>query len=119
MTEGIDIKTSAAKAAVVTGASTGIGEATVRALQDWMRAAHQFAWAHERACPRHDADAPCNCGLDEFLSRPKAVTESVRDLRATVQAQQATIATIRLAAQAVADRTFANHAKRALSRLDF
>lgn len=33
MTEETDIKTPAAKAAVVTGASTGIGEATVRALR--------------------------------------------------------------------------------------
>src|SRR6476620_12226902 len=33
MTEETDIKTSAAKAAVVGGASTGIGEATVRALR--------------------------------------------------------------------------------------
>lgn len=51
-------------------------------LRDWMRAANQFAWAHEQTCPRHDADLPCNCGLDEFLARPKRVIESVKTLRA-------------------------------------
>jgi hypothetical protein len=47
-------------------------------LRDWIRAANQFAWAHERTCPRHDADDPCNCGLDAFLSRPRPVIESFR-----------------------------------------
>lgn len=47
-------------------------------LKDWARAAHQFAWAHERSCPRHDTDSPCSCGLDRFLSRPRPFVEGLR-----------------------------------------
>lgn len=54
-------------------------------LEDWMRAANQFAWAHERDCPRHDTDAPCTRGLDTFLSRPRVVVESVRALREEIR----------------------------------
>lgn len=45
-------------------------------LRDWMKCANQFAWAHEHKCPRHDADEPCNCGLDQFLGRPRPYIES-------------------------------------------
>lgn len=48
-------------------------------LKDWMRAARQFAWAHERTCPRRVTDGDCNCGLDEFLGRPRPYVESFRD----------------------------------------
>lgn len=44
----------------------------------WIQAANQFAWAHERTCPRHDADAVCDCGLDDFLSRPRPFVESYK-----------------------------------------
>lgn len=57
-------------------------EAENEELRDWMRAANRFAWAHERGCPRAESDAACACGLDAFLSRPRAVVESVADLRA-------------------------------------
>ncbi len=45
-------------------------------LRDWMKCANQFAWAHERICPRHDSDKTCTCGLDQFLGRPRPTIES-------------------------------------------
>lgn len=50
----------------------------VAELTDWMKTANGFAWAHERTCPRHDGDAPCNCGLDQFLARPRPTIESFK-----------------------------------------
>jgi hypothetical protein len=44
----------------------------------WIKAANQFAWAHEHGCPRYTRDAPCNCGLDQFLGRPKPFIESYK-----------------------------------------
>lgn len=45
-------------------------------LEAWMKAANQFAWAHEKHCPRHDRDEPCNFGLHDFLSKPRPFIES-------------------------------------------
>lgn len=45
-------------------------------LRDWMKCANKFAWSHETTCPRHDADEPCKCGLDQFLGRPRLYIES-------------------------------------------
>ncbi len=43
--------------------------------KDWMKCANQFAWAHERNCPRREG-GDCNCGLDQFLGRPRPYIES-------------------------------------------
>ncbi len=54
----------------------------VRDMKSWALAANKFAWAHERSCPRHDADLPCSCGLDTFLARPRiAIEDTLREIR--------------------------------------
>lgn len=57
-------------------------------LKDWIVAAHQFMWAHEKTCPRHDADLPCDCGLDEFLGRPRPFIEGHKARIATLEASR-------------------------------
>ena len=56
-------------------------------LTGWIKAANQFAWAHERNCPRHDGDAECVCGLDAFLSRPRPFLESLKARIAELEAE--------------------------------
>ena len=47
--------------------------------RDWIKAANQFAWAHERNCPGYThGGAHCNCGLDTFLGRPRPYVDSWR-----------------------------------------
>ncbi len=71
----------------------------IRNMEDWIRAAHGFAWAHERSCPRHDADEDIcyreNCPLcalekEEELSHPTdAELEQMADhLTANMPADQ-------------------------------
>jgi hypothetical protein len=102
----------------------------VSELTDWIKAANGFAWAHERTCPRHDADAPCNCGLDQFLSRPRPTIESyaaqVAELERELRVAQAMIQSrlshdgiaateSRLAALEDAGRPFAEYSRRTFS----
>ena len=47
-------------------------------LSSWIKAANQFAWAHERDCPRRELGGACTCGLDQFLGRPKPFVESFK-----------------------------------------
>lgn len=61
--------------------------------RDWIKAANQFAWAHERNCPGHThGGAHCTCGLDSFLSRPRPYIES---LKARAEKAEADLASIR------------------------
>lgn len=57
------------------------------AMRDWMRAANQFAWSHERNCPRWtEENGMCNCGLDTFLSRPRKFIDSWKSENAQLRA---------------------------------
>ena len=61
------------------------------AARKWIKAAHRFAWAHEHSCPRHDSDSDCNCGLHEFLSRPRPVVESYESELSALRAELAQV----------------------------
>jgi hypothetical protein len=45
-------------------------------LKSWIKAAKQFAWAHETGCARGTSEGACTCGLDQFLGRSKMFVES-------------------------------------------
>lgn len=57
-------------------------------LHDWIKCANQFMWAHEHDCPRSKEDAPCSCGLDQFLGRPRPFLESYRAQVADLTAEK-------------------------------
>lgn len=50
--------------------------AKIADFANWLKLSRRFAWAHERSCPRHDADLPCDCGLDAFICAPRPVIAS-------------------------------------------
>jgi hypothetical protein len=58
-------------------------------LSDWIKAANQFAWAHERTCPRRTANEACNCGLDAFMCRPRPFIESLKQRADSAEARAA------------------------------
>lgn len=64
-----------------------VAESVNETLRDWIKAANQFAWAHERHCPRHDSEAACTCGLDSFLSRRRPFIESYKEELAAARAE--------------------------------
>lgn len=60
--------------------------------RDWIKAARQFAWAHERNCPGYtQGGAHCTCGLDQFLGRPRPYVESWKDQVAALETELATV----------------------------
>jgi hypothetical protein len=67
-------------------------------LRSWIKAANQFAWAHERDCPRRVSDDACACGLDEFLGRPRPFIESyqqrISELEGQLEAKRVKVANL-------------------------
>lgn len=48
-------------------------------FESWVKAANQFAWAHEKSCPGYFfGGAQCICGLNQFLGRPRPFVESYK-----------------------------------------
>lgn len=56
---------------------------------DYIALSRKWALSHERSCPKwHDTGA-CNCGLNEFLSRPKeAIQSQLEQSSSSLQAAQ-------------------------------
>ncbi len=50
----------------------------IAGLKDWVKAANQFAWAHEHYCKRNTTGDSCTCELESFLSRPRPFVESYK-----------------------------------------
>jgi hypothetical protein len=83
----------------------------------WIKAARQFAWAHEHGCPRYTGDGPCNCGLDQFLGRPKPFVESYKTSIAELEGKLKKLAALAggHAVKAVTEKALADAAEAKLT----
>ena len=63
--------------AALTAKITELGR-DLAAAKMWIAASRKFALSHERFCPRwNEPDGDCNCGLHEFLSRPRPIVDEL------------------------------------------